>query len=99
MYGQIDGVHGKSKNHEDVRVCSSDDSVHLTECGGVLKLHHSRICLLVVAVQSGEFVHLDLSCNKALSLRISHKSTLPFEATVDRLSRPNVHCHLNSLQH
>ena len=81
MYGQIDGVHLKSKNREDVRVCSSDDSVHLTECGGMLKLHHSRVCLPLVAVQSGEFVHLDLSCNKAMSLRISHKSNLPFEAT------------------
>ena len=81
MYGQIDGVHVKRENHEDVRVCGSDDIVHLTECGGVLELHHSRICLLLVAVESGEFVHLDLNCNKALRLGLSHKSTLPFEAT------------------
>ena len=63
----------KRKNHDDVHVCSSDDSVHVTECGGVLELHHSPMCLLLVAVESGEFVHLDLNCNKALSLGILHK--------------------------
>ena len=73
MYGQIDGVHVKRKNREDVRVWSSDDSVLETECGGVVELQdHSRICLLLVAVESGEFVHLDLNCKKALSLGISH---------------------------
>ena len=72
MYGQIDVVHVKRKNHEDVRFCSSDDSVLVTEWGGVMELHHSRICVILVVVQSGECVHLDLNCNKALSLGISH---------------------------
>ena len=101
MYGQIDGVHVKRKNHEDVRFCSSDDSVHLTDCGGVLELNHSRICLLLVAVESAQSVHLDLNnCNKALSLGISHINP-PGRSKrwVDRLSRPNEHCHLSSLQH
>ena len=26
--------------------------------------HHSRICLLLGAVESGEFVHIDLNCKK-----------------------------------
>ena len=83
MYGQIDGVHVKRKNHEDVRVWSSDDSVLVTECGGVVELqHHSRICIILVAVVSVESVHIYLNCKKALGLGISHnKFTLPFEAT------------------
>ena len=39
----------------------SDDSVHVTD--GMLELHHSRICLLLVAVESGEFANIDLNCN------------------------------------
>ena len=90
----------KRKNHEDVRFCSSDDSVHVTVCSGVLELHHARICLLLVAVASGELVHLDLNCNKALSLGISHiNPTGRSKRRVDRLSRPNELCHLSSLQH
>ena len=98
MCGQIDGVHVKRKNHEDVRFCSSDDSVHVTD--GMLELHHSRICLLLVAVESGAFVHLDLNYNKALRFGISHiNPTGRTKRRVDRLSRPNEHCHLSSLQH
>ena len=98
-YGPIDGVHVKRKNHEDnVRFCSSDDSVHVSD--GMLELHHSRICLLLVAVESGEFVNIDLNCNKALSLGISHINQLGrSKRRVDRLSRPNEHYHLSSLQH
>ena len=72
MYGQIDGVHVKRKTHEYVRVWSSDDSVLVTECGGVVESHqHSRICLLLVAVERGEFVHLDLNCKNASSLGLA----------------------------
>ena len=86
--------------HEDVRFCSSDDSVHVTECGGVLELHHSRMCIILVAVESGEFVHLDLNCNNALSLGISHINPRGrSKRQVDRLSRPKEHCHFSSLQH
>ena len=57
------------------------------------------VCLLLVAVESGEFVHLDLNCKKALSLGISHiNSHCRSKRRVDRLSRPNEHCHLSSLQ-
>ena len=38
MYGQIDGVHVKRKNHEDVRVWSSHDSIIVTERGAVVEL-------------------------------------------------------------
>ena len=101
MYGQIDGVHEKRKNHEDVRFCSSDDNVHVTECGGVLELHHSPMCILLVAVESAQSVHLDLNyCNKALSLGISHINPPGrSKRRVGRLSRPNEHCHISSLQH
>ena len=61
--------------------------------------HHYRICLLLVAVENGEFVHLDLNSKKALSLGISHNSPSHSKRLVDRLSRPNEHCHLSSLQH
>ena len=62
----------KQKNHEYVRIWSSHDSVLVTECNGVMEVqHHSRICLLLVAVASGEFVHIDLNCKKASSLGIS----------------------------
>ena len=89
MYGHIDGVHVKRKNHEDVRFCSSDAVVHVTEYGGVLELRHSRISyiLLLVAVESGAFVHLDLNCIKALSLGISHINQPGcLKRRVDRLS-------------
>ena len=79
----------KRKNHEDVIFCSSDDCVHVTECGGWLELHHYRI--LLIAVESGEFVHLDLS-NKALSLGISHINP-------PGRSKRHERCHLSSLQH
>ena len=66
----------------------------------MLELHHSRICILLVAVESGEFVHFDLNCNKALNLGISHINPHGYsKRRVDSLSRPNEHCHISSLQH
>ena len=55
----------KKKNHGDVRVWGSDDSVLINECGGVVELkHYSRICLILVAVEREELLHLDLNCKK-----------------------------------
>ena len=81
----------KRKTHEDVRFWSTDDSVLVTECGGVVELqHHSRICLILVAVEIGESVRLYLNCEKALGLGISHtNSPCRSKRRVNRLSRPN----------
>ena len=94
-YGPIDGVHVKRKNHEDnVRFCNSDDSVHVTD--GMLELYHSRICLILVAVENGDFVNIDLNCNKTLSLGISHiNQPGRSKRSVHRFSSPNEHCHLS----
>ena len=98
-YGPIDGVHVKRKNHERyVRFCNSDDSFRVTD--GMLELHHSRICLFLVAVESGNFENIDLNCNKTLSLGISHiNQPGRSKRMVHRCSRPHEHCHLSSLQH
>ena len=62
--------------------------------------HPFRVCLLSVAVESGEFVRLDLNCKKALRLGIPPtKSPRRSKRRVDRLSPPNEHCDLSSLQH
>ena len=55
-------------------------------------------CLLLVVVESVDFVHLDLNSKKALRLGISHNSPRRPKRRVDRLSPPNEHCHLSSLQ-
>ena len=89
------------KHHEYVRVWRSDAqrSCNRVRRRGGYTTHHS-LRLVLVAVERGEFVHLELNnCKKALSLGVSHINSLRrSKRRVDRLSHPNEHCHLSSLQ-
>ena len=50
--------------------------------------HLARICLLLDAIENGEFVHIDLNCKEALILGISHiNSPRRSKRRVDRVSQ------------